>query len=140
MFVFLNRKDLYWVSDGFSRESFESDNDQINACDAAFGIMKWALSPSLRQLSKSIKDPQELWTRLERTFGMINDDHNSTLESTSSTISILDPKTSFSTLSDKVVQDEEEAEASTQPIGIEDSLHAVTPSSDALEVHEISDI
>ena len=59
---------------------------------------------------------------------------------TSSTISILDPKISASTLSNEVVQDKEEAEASTQSIRIEDSLHAVTPSLDALEVHEISDI
>ena len=50
---------------------------------------------------------------MDRTFGMIDEDHNSTLESTSSTISILDPKISASTLSDEVVQDEEEAEAST---------------------------
>jgi len=60
--------------------------------------------------------------------------------STSSTTSILDPKISASTLSDEVVQDEEEVETSTQSIRIEDSLHAVTPSPDAPEVHEISDI
>ena len=59
---------------------------------------------------------------------------------TSSTISILDPKILASTLSDEVVQDKEEAETSTQSIQIEDSLHAVTPSPDAPEVHEISDI
>ena len=59
---------------------------------------------------------------------------------TSRTIRILDPKIFASTLSDEFVQDEEEAEASTQSIWIEDSLHAVTPSPDALEVHDISDI
>ena len=52
----------------------------------------------------------------------------------------LDPKISASTLSDEVFQDEEEAEASTQSIRIEDSLHAVTPSPDAPEVHEIFNI
>ena len=82
---------------------------------------------------------KELWTRLDRTFGMIDEDHNSTLESTSNTISILDPKISTSTLSNEVVQDEE-AETSTQSIRIEDSLHAVTPSPDAPKVHEIYDI
>ena len=60
MIVFLNRQDLYWVSDGFGRESFQSENDWLNACDPAFGIMKPPLSPSLRYLSRSIKDPQEL--------------------------------------------------------------------------------
>ena len=87
--------------------------------------MKLALSPSLRYLSRSIKDPQELWSRLDKTFGMIDEDHNSTLERISITISTIDPKFSSSTLSDEVVQDEEEAEASTQSIQIEGSLHAV---------------
>ena len=128
------------MSDGLGRNSFESENDWLNAKDAAFEIMKLALSPSMRYLSRSIKDPQELWTGLDRTFGMIDEDHNSTLESTSRTISILDPKISTSTLSDEVVQDEEEVEASTQSIRIEDSLHAVTPTPDAPKVHEISDI
>ena len=45
-----------------------------------------------------------------------------------------------STLSDEVVQDEEEEESSRQPIRIEDSLLTVTPSPDALEVYEIYDI
>ena len=45
-----------------------------------------------------------------------------------------------STLSGEVVQDEEEAESSTQLIRIEESLHAVTPPPDAPEVHEIYDI
>ena len=53
---------------------------------------------------------------------------------------MLDPKLTASTLSDEVVQDEEKAEASTQSIQIEDSLHAVTPSPDALEFYEIYDI
>ena len=70
---------------------------------------------------------------------MIDEDHNSTLESTSSTISILDPKIPASTLSDEFVQDEEEAETSTHSLRIEDSLHAVT-TPHALKVYEISDI
>ena len=83
---------------------------------------------------------KELWTRLDRTFRVIDEDHNRILERISSTISTLHPKFSASTLSDEVVQDEEEVETSTQSIRIEDNLHAVTPSPDAPEVHEISDI
>ena len=113
MIVFLNRQDLYWLSDGLCRDSFESENDWLNACDLAFGIMNLALSPSLCYPSRSIKDPQELWTRLDGTFGMIDKDHNITLERKSNTISILDPKISASTLSDEFVQDEEEVEAPT---------------------------
>ena len=52
----------------------------------------------------------------------------------------LDPKILASTLSDEVVQDEEEAKASTQSIQIEDSVHAMTPSPDAPEFYEIYDI
>ena len=120
MIVFMNRQDLFWVSDGFGRNYFESENDWLNAKDATFEIMELALSPSMRYLSRSITDPEELWTRLDRTFGF------DSRWRTSSTISILDSKVSASTLSDKVVQDEDEAEASTQSIRIEDSLHAVT--------------
>ena len=101
MVGFLIRQDLYWVSDGINRENFESDNDWLKAKDKAFEIMELALSPSMRYHSRSIKDPKELWERLDRTFG--------SRWSTSSTISILDPKSSSSTLSDEVVQDEEEA-------------------------------
>ena len=57
MFVFMNRQDLYMVFDGFGREYFESENDWINDKDVAFEIMKLALSPSSRYLSRSIKDP-----------------------------------------------------------------------------------
>ena len=69
---------------------------------------------------------------------MIHKEHNITLESIYRTISII--KNSATTLSDEVVQDEEEAEASTQSIQIEDSLLVVTPSPDAPEVYEIYDI
>ena len=127
------------MSIGLGEECF-SENDWLNECDAAFGTMTLAISPSLRYLSRSIEDPKELWTRLDRTFGMVDEDHNSTLESTYSTIRNLDPKILASTLSDEVVQYEEEAEASTQSIRIEDSLLAVIPSLDAPEVYEISNI
>ena len=127
------------MSIGHGEESFESENDWLNECDATFGTMCMAFSPSMRYLKRSIEYPKDLWKKLDITFGKNNEDHNSTLESTSNTISILDPKISTSTISDEVVQDEE-AETSTQSIRIEDSLHAVTPSPDAPEVHEISDI
>ena len=135
----LMRQGLCRVSIGLSKECFSKLN-QLNKSDGAFGIIATGLSPSLRYLIRSIEDPKELWTRLDITFGMIYEDHNRTLESTSSTISILDPKISASTLSDEVVQDKEEAETYTQSFRIEDSLHAVTTSPDALEVHEISNI
>ena len=35
-------------------EEFFSENDWLNECDAAFGTMTLALSPSLRYLSRSI--------------------------------------------------------------------------------------
>ena len=60
MIVFLNRQDPFWVSDGFGRKYFESENYWLNAKDATFEIMELALSPSLLYLSRSIKDPHEL--------------------------------------------------------------------------------
>ena len=110
MIICLRRQKLFSVSIGLGRHNFESDNDWLKAKDKAFEIMELALSPSMRYHNRSIKDPQELWERLDRTFG--------STWSTSSTISILDSKVSAPTLSDKVVQYEyeDEAEASTQSI------------------------
>ena len=104
MIIFLKRQDLLWVYYGFGRKSFESENDWLNAKDVACEIMKLALSPSFPYLSRSTKDPEELWTRLDRTFEMIYEDHNSTLERTSSTIRFPDTKLSASTLYAEVVQ------------------------------------
>ena len=113
MFVFMNRQDVYWVSDGFSREYFESDNDWLNACDATFGTIALALSPSLRYLSKSIEYSKDLWTKLDRTFGKIDEDHNRNLNRKYSTIRVLDQKLLASTLSSECFQDEKEAKSSS---------------------------
>ena len=96
------------MSIGLSKECF-SENDWLNKCDGAFGTIAMGLSPSLRYLIRSIEDLKELWTRLDRTFRVIDEDHNSILERIYSTISTLDPKFSASTLSDEFFQDEEEA-------------------------------
>ena len=62
------------------------------------------------------------------------------MEIIASTTRVLHSKYSASTLSDEVVQDEDEPESSTHSIRIEESLHALTPSPDAPEVYEISNI
>ena len=36
MIGFLNRQKLFWVFDGYGRNYFESENDWLNAKDAAF--------------------------------------------------------------------------------------------------------
>ena len=90
MIASLMRRSLYGVSIGLDEEFF-SENDWLNKCDAYFGRIALGLSPSLCYLSRSIEDPKELWTRLDRTFGNIDEDHNNTLESTSNTIRVLDP-------------------------------------------------
>ena len=66
--------------------------------------------------------PKDLWKKLDRTFGKNNEDHNRNLEITPSTTIFLYSKVSASTLFDEFVQDEEEAESSTQSIQIEVSL------------------
>ena len=116
----LMRQGLSRVSIGLGKECFSKIN-WLNKSDGYFGTIATGPSPSLRYLIRSIEDPKELWTRLDRIFGVIDEDHNSILERISNTISTLDPKFSASTLSDEVVQDEEEAEASMQSIRIEDS-------------------
>ena len=60
MLVSLKRQDLYEVSIGLGEESYESENDWLNACDGAFGTIALALSPSLCYLITSIEYPKEL--------------------------------------------------------------------------------
>ena len=65
----LKRQDLYEVSIGIGKESYEYENDQINDGDRAFGTICLALSLSLRYLIGSTEYPKDLWKKLDRTFG-----------------------------------------------------------------------
>ena len=85
MISFLKRQDLYEVSIGIGKQSYDNENDWINESDGAFGEIGLALSPSLRYLTKFVEYPKDLWTKLDRTIGKHNEDHNSTLDITSST-------------------------------------------------------
>ena len=125
------------MSIGLGKESYENENDWINESDRAFGEIGMALSPNSYYLIGSVEYTKDLWTKLDRTFGKHNEDHNSTLEITSSTTRVLYSKVSASTLFDEVIQDEHEAKSSTQSIRIEESLHEVTPSPDAPKVRDI---
>ena len=141
MIASLKRRGLYEVSIGLGKESYENENDQLTDSDRDIGPICLALSPSFYYLILgSVEHPKEVWTILDKTFGKHNEDHNSTLEITASTTRVLHSKFSASTLSDEVVQDEDEAESSTHSIRIEESLHEVTLSPNAPEVHEIYDI
>ena len=97
------------MSIGLGKESYENENDLINDSDRNFGEICIALSPSLCYLIGSTEYPKDLSTKFDRTFGKRNEDHNSTLEITSSTTRVIYSKVSASTLSNEVVQDEEEA-------------------------------
>ena len=79
MIASLKRKDLYEVSIGIGEESFERKDVWLNECDAAYGAMYMAISPSMLYLKRSIRNPKDLWKILDKTFGMIDEDHNSTL-------------------------------------------------------------
>ena len=118
MVASLKRRGLYEVSIGLGKESYKNKNDWINDDDGYFGAICLALSPSLHYLIGSAEYPKDLWTKLDRNFGKHNEDHNSTLEITSSTTRVIYSKFSASTLSDEVVQDEDEAESSTHSIQI----------------------
>ena len=140
MIASLKRQDIYEVNIVLGKESYDNENYWLNDSDSAFITIGMSLSPSLRYFISSTEYLKYLWTKLDRTFGKNNEDHNITLESTPNTTRAIDSKVSTSTLSVEVVQDEEVAESSTQSIQIEESLLAVTPSLDAPEVYEISDI
>ena len=110
MIAYLKRRGLYEVSIGIGRETYENENDWLNDIDRAFGSIALALDDSLYYLRLgSVEYPKEVWTILNKTFGKHNEDHNSTLEIMASTTRVLHSKLSASTLSDEVVQDEDEA-------------------------------
>ena len=117
MIASLKRRGLYEVSIGLGKDSYENENEWLNDGNRAIGAICLALSPSLYYLILgSVEHPKEVQTILDKTFGKHNEDHNSTLEITSSTTRVLYSKVSASTLSDEVVQDEDEAESSTHSI------------------------
>ena len=89
MIAYLKRQGLYEVSIGIGRETYENENDWLNDGDRAFGSIALALDDSLCYLICSAEYPKEIWTILDRTFGKHNEDHNSTLETTSSTTRVI---------------------------------------------------
>ena len=91
MIASLKRQDLYEVSIGLGKESYENENenDWLNDGDRSFGAICLALSPSLLYLIGSAEYPKDLWTKLDRNFGKHNEDHDSTLEITSSTTRVI---------------------------------------------------
>ena len=140
MIAYMKKRGLYEVSIGLGKEYYENENEWINDCDRAFGTIGLALDDSLYYLIPNHAEYQKkFWPILDRTFGKHNEDHNSTLEIAASTTRVLHSKVTATTLSDEVVQHEDEAESSTHSIRIAESLHEVTPP-DATEVYEISDI
>ena len=92
MIASLKRQYLYEVSIRLGEDSFKREDDWLNECDASFGTMCMALSPSMCYLKRSVEYPKDLWTTLDRTFGIIDEDHNRTLERIYRTIIILSPK------------------------------------------------
>ena len=109
----LKRKCLYEVSIGLGKESYEYENDWINNNARYFRMICKAFSPSLCYPIDYVEYPKDLWIELDRTFGKNNEDHYRNLESTPNTTRVIYSKFLTSTLSDEVVQDEEEAESST---------------------------
>ena len=63
-------------------KSPERKDDWINECDAAYGTMYMAISPSMLYLKRFVRNPKDLWKILYRTLGMIDEDHNINLERT----------------------------------------------------------
>ena len=102
----LKGQDLYEVSIGLGKESYEDDNEWINDGDRYFGRMGLPVSPSLHFLIDSKEYPKDLWTKLDRTFRKHNEDYYRNLGSTFRTTRFIYSKLSAGTLSDEVVLDE----------------------------------
>ena len=116
MIASLKRRGLYEVSIEMGKDSYENQNDQLNDSDRALGAICLALSLGLHYLIGSVEYPKDLQTELDRTFGKKNEDHYTNLDDTPNTTRFIYSKFLASTHSDEVVQDEEEAEYSTQSI------------------------
>ena len=84
--------------------------------------------------------PKDLWIELDRIFGKHNEDCYINMGSKFRTTRFIYSKVLASTLSDEVVQDEEEAKSSSQSFQIKESHLGVTPYLDAPKVYEIYDI
>ena len=65
MIASLKRWDLYELSIGLGKESYENENDWLNDSDRDFGAICLALSPSLYYLIGYVEYPKDLWTILE---------------------------------------------------------------------------
>ena len=116
LIISLKRHGLYEISIGVGEEYYKEINDWLNDYDIDFGSIGIAISPSMHYLIDYAKYPKDLWEELDRNFGKHNEYHSSNLESAPSTSRVLNSKVSPSILSDEFVQDEEEAESSTQSI------------------------
>ena len=103
---------------GLVKESYEYDNGLVNDGDRAYGTicMDFWRSPNLRYLNDFAESPKDVWTKLDRTFGKHSEDIYRNLKSTFRTTRVPYSKFSTFTLSDEVVQDEEEEKYSSQSI------------------------
>ena len=107
MISYLKGQDLYEVSIGLGKESYEYENEWINGGDRFSGIICTTFSPILCYLIDSAEYPKDLWREIDRTFGKHNEDHSRKLEISSNTSSrVIPSKLSASSLSNEVVQDE----------------------------------
>ena len=68
MIAYLKRQYIYEVSIGLGEDSFEREEYWLNECDATYGTMCMALSPSMRYLKRSVENPKDLWKILEKTL------------------------------------------------------------------------
>ena len=102
----LKRQGLYEVYIGLGKESCEYENNWLNDGDRDFAKICMAFSPSLCYHIDSLEYPNDLWTKLDRTFGKHNENHYSNLESTPNTTRFIYSKSLASILTNEFVQDE----------------------------------
>ena len=63
MVAYIQRNDILDVSFGVGKESYEKEEDCLNDCDKAYGIMGMVMSHDMRYLMQSVEYPFELWRK-----------------------------------------------------------------------------
>ena len=60
MVSYIDIHDLFGVSFGAGKESYEEEGDWLNYCDRAYGSMGMVMSHDMRYLTESVEYPFEL--------------------------------------------------------------------------------
>ena len=70
MVAYLESRDLLDVSFGTGKESYEDENYWLDDGKRAYAIMCMVMTPNMCYLMEYVEYPFDLWTNLDRYFGV----------------------------------------------------------------------